>query len=80
MIAESLPTFSPPAEKLWAAIPTDAKKQIIANVWCGKCGHAVTIINFSGAVKADDLLLVGKCAECHADVAKLIEPSCKSAD
>ena len=32
-----------------------------------------TITNFSGVVKGGDLLLVGKCAECHSDVARVIE-------
>jgi len=75
MPLESIPTFTAPAAKLWAAISSESKKLLLANVWCGKCGHAVTIKNFSGAVKAGDLLLVGKCSECHGDVARLIESS-----
>lgn len=31
--------------------------------------------NFTGAIKGGDLLLVGKCAECHGDVARVIEGS-----
>ena len=46
-----------------------------SNVWCGRSRHAATITNFSGATKADDLLLVGECAECHADLARVIEGS-----
>lgn len=75
MAVESISKFTGPAAKLWAAIPADRKKQLLSNVWCGKCSHAVTITNFTGAVKAGDLLLVGKCAECHGDVARLIETS-----
>jgi len=75
MVIESIPKFTAPAAKLWAAISNDNKKLLLANVWCGKCGHAVTITNFSGAVKGGDLLLVGKCAECHGDVARVIETS-----
>jgi hypothetical protein len=48
---------------------------LLSNVWCGKCRHEVTITNFSGAVKAGDLLLVGLCSECHGDVARVIEMS-----
>ena len=73
MPVESIPQFTPPAAKLWEAIPADARKRLLSNVWCGKCRHEVTITNFTGAVKAGDLLLVGKCAVCHADVARLIE-------
>jgi hypothetical protein len=46
-----------------------------SNVGCGRCRHATTITNFSGAIKFDDLLLVGKRGECHADVARVIEGS-----
>lgn len=45
-----------------------------SNVWCGRCRHATTITNFSGATKVDNLLL-GECAECHADLARVIEGS-----
>jgi hypothetical protein len=73
MSVESIPEFSAPAAKLWAAIPAQTKKLLLSNVWCGKCRHEVTITNFSGAVKAGDLLLVGLCAECRGDVARVIE-------
>lgn len=73
MPIESLPKFTAPAAKLWDALPADKRKLLLANVWCGNCRHSVTIVNFSGAVKAGDLLLVGKCSECHGDVARLIE-------
>lgn len=70
---ESFQKFTAPAAKLWAVIPTDTRKMLLSNVWCGKCGHGVTITNFTGAVKAGDLLLVGKCSECHGDVARVVE-------
>ena len=73
MNIESMPSFTTPAMKLWSAVPTEVKKLLLSNVWCSACGHAVTIKNFTGAVKSGDLLLVGKCAECHGDVARLIE-------
>ena len=73
MPTESLPNFTKPAAKLWAAIPADTQKELLSNVWCGKCQHEVTITNFSGAVKAGDLLLVGKCSICQSDVARVIE-------
>ena len=73
MPIESIPKFTVPAAKLWANIPSDQRKLLLSNVWCWKCKREVTITNFSGAVKAGDLLLVGVCAECHHDVARLIE-------
>jgi len=72
---ESLPTFSRPAAKLWATIPSESKKLLLANVWCRNCRHGVTITNYTGAVRSGDLLLVGKCSECHGDVARMIETS-----
>ena len=56
MNVESIPKFTDPAVKLWATIPADTKKLLLANVWCSKCRHEVTITNFTGVVKAGDLL------------------------
>lgn len=72
MPIESTSKFTAPAAKLWAAIPADTQKILLSNVWCGKCRHEITITHFTGAVKAGDLLLVGKCSECHGDVARVI--------
>jgi len=73
MSVETIPNFTAPAAKLWAAIASDIRKQLLSNVWCGKCGHETTIKNFSGVVKAGNLLLVGECSVCHSDVARVIE-------
>lgn len=73
MTVESLPKFTTPAANLWATIPRETQKLLLSNVWCGKCRHEVTISNFSGAVQGGDLLLVGVCSECRADVARVIE-------
>jgi len=70
---ESLPTFTKPARKLWDTIPEDFRKALISNVWCSRCRDTTTITNFSGVVKGGDLLLVGKCAVCHGDVARVVE-------
>ena len=73
MTVESFPNFTAPAAKLWAAVPADTKKLLLANVYCAKCRDSVIITNFSGVVRSGDLLLVGKCAVCHGDVARVIE-------
>lgn len=73
MSIETIPSFTDPAAKLWAEIPAEAKKVLLSNVYCGKCGHGVTITNFTGVVKDGDLLLVGVCSECRCDVARLVE-------
>ena len=70
MTVEALPDFSRPARQRWESIPVDIRQRLLANVWCGQCRHEVTITNFSGTIKGGDLLLVGKCAECHGDSEK----------
>jgi len=75
MTVESIPNFTPAAAILWAAIPPEIKKRLLANVWCSHCRHAVIITNFTGAVRQGDLLLVGQCAQCHGDVARVIQAS-----
>ena len=75
MAIESLPTFTNPARQRWESIPANIRQRLLSNVWCGQCRHETTITNFSGAIKGVDLLLVGKCAEWHGDVARVIEGS-----
>lgn len=75
MAVESLPNFTGPARQRWESIPANIRQRLLANVWCGHCRHEVTITNFSGAIKGGALLLVGKCAECHGEVARVIEGS-----
>ena len=75
MSVESLPTFTKPARQRWDSIPANIRQHLLANVWCGSCRHEVTITHFSGTINGGDLLLVGKCAECNGDVARVIEGS-----
>ncbi len=62
MAIESLPTFTKPA-----------RQRLLSNVWCGQCCHETTITNFTGILKGGNVLLVGQCAECRSDVARVIE-------
>ena len=75
MAIESLPTFTKPARQRWEFIPTEIRQRLLSNVWCGHCSHETTITNFTGTLTGGDLLLVGKCAECQGDVARVIEGS-----
>ena len=72
---ESFPSFTKPARQRWESIPADIRKRLLSNVWCGQCRHETTITNLSGTIKGGDLLLVGKCAECRSDVARVMEGS-----
>lgn len=73
MAVESLPNFTRPARQRWESIPSDIRQRLLANVWCEHCRHEVMITNFTGTIKDGNLLLVGKCAECYSDVARVIE-------
>jgi len=75
MGVESFPDFTRLARQRWESIPSDIRHRLLSDVWCRDCRHEVTITNFSGTIKGRDLLLVGKCAECHGDVACVIEGS-----
>lgn len=75
MPVESLPAFTRPAGLRWEAIPPDIRQRLLTNVWCAHCRHETTITSLSGTIKGGDLLLVGKCAECQGDVARIIEAS-----
>ena len=75
MIVEALPNFTRPARQRGESIPSDVRQRLPVKVWCGQCRREVTVTNFSGIVKGGDLLLVGKCAECHSRVARVIEGS-----
>ena len=72
-MAVHLPQFTPQAAKLWNSMAIERQTLLLSNVWCSHCSRSVTIKKFTGTVKSGDLLLVGKCAECHGDVARLVE-------
>jgi hypothetical protein len=72
---ESFPNFTNRARLRWESIPADIRKRLLSNVWCGHCNHETTITNFTGTIKGGDLLLVGQCAECRNEVARVIEGS-----
>jgi len=75
MGVESVPDLIRPARQRWESIPAHIRQRLLGNVWCGHCRHETTITSFSGSIKGGDLLLVGKCAECHGDVARVVESS-----
>lgn len=70
---ESLPTFTKAARQRWESIPAHVRQRLLTNVWCGRCGHEVTITDISGTMKGRDLLLVGSCADCRGEVARVVE-------
>lgn len=75
MAIESLPALTKPARQRWESIPADIRQRLLSNVWCGQCRHETIITNFTGTLKGGKLLLMGQCAECRSDVARVIEGS-----
>jgi hypothetical protein len=69
----SPPTFTKPARQRWESIPRHLRQRLLSNVWCGQCSREVTITDYSGTMKGRDLLLVGCCADCRGEVARVIE-------
>ena len=52
------PRLTRKAAKFWDAIPSSARTEILANVYCVRCRGAVSIIAASGTLKRGDLVLV----------------------
>jgi hypothetical protein len=65
--------FTRQASEFWMAIPADTRAKLLANVYCGQCRGAVSIVNVKAMVKRGDLLLNGNCATCGHEVARLVE-------
>ncbi len=34
------------ALKLWQAVPSDIRRMLLSNVWCGECRKSVTIVDY----------------------------------
>ena len=67
------PKLTNQASKFWEAIPSRARAQLLANVFCVQCRGAVSIVNASGTLKRGNLILEGRCAKCGHEVARLVE-------
>ena len=67
------PRLTRKAAKFWDAIPSSARTEILANVYCVRCRGAVSIIAASGTLKHGDLVLDGKCGKCGHQVGRLVE-------
>ena len=65
--------FSYDALKRFKEIPKYIMKQMLENVFCHVCGNGKTIIDFSGKMDGNDLILNGKCKNCWSEVERLID-------
>ena len=67
--------FTPAAQRLWDAIPVEAKHSILDNVWCAHCRTSRRMRDYTGAVERGDIHLQGLCVECGHVVARIVETS-----
>ena len=72
MTNAGLPGFTREASRAWMGVPAEARENILANVYCGHCRGAVSIVNLTGQINRGDLLLKGNCATCGHAVARLV--------
>ncbi|AZN39814.1 hypothetical protein [Paenibacillus albus] len=61
------------ALQTWKAIPEQHREKLVRNVFCGKCGGAVEIVDYSIKKEKHGLLLRGKCRTCSGPVARVVE-------
>jgi hypothetical protein len=65
--------FSSEAQERWAQSPDSSKQKILATVWCAQCRMSVSIVNLTGSVEGDSLVLRGNCGYCGHTVARVLE-------
>lgn len=68
------PKLTPSAKKRWEQIPTQIKKEILANVWCSQCRKMVTLQLQEGEISGRSLVLRGLCTTCGNEAARVLEP------
>lgn len=66
-------TWTDEAQKAWQSIPGEYQEKIERNVWCPACRRATTIIEYSGEIVGQSLILRGSCARCGHRVTRVIE-------
>ncbi len=66
-------SLTPPAKKIWEAIPGNIRLKLLNNVWCTQCREMTGIGNVSGKVESGMLVLRGVFTRCGGEVARVIE-------
>jgi hypothetical protein len=67
------PKLTSPAKKRWEQIPEQARKDILENVWCSRCGAMASLQLREGGISGRALVLRGACKTCGGEVARVIE-------
>lgn len=71
--AEAGSTISFAAMKQWLEIAEPMRKRILGNVFCGKCGGAASIKDYSVGLEKYGLVLQGKCSTCESHVVRVVD-------
>ncbi|MBN1363878.1 MAG: hypothetical protein JW976_03645 [Syntrophaceae bacterium] len=69
----SLPKFTSFAKKRWHQIPEMIRKDLMNNVWCGRCRSETSMQLREGVLEQRSLVLRGTCKRCGGEVARVIE-------
>lgn len=67
------PKFTRPAARIWNAITADDQQILVSSAWCSKCRQEVTVSDYSGSVKAGNIVLVGTCSQCGGIASRYVE-------
>ncbi|MDR7523751.1 MAG: hypothetical protein QN168_14990 [Armatimonadota bacterium] len=59
--------------QLWEAIEPVVRQRILSNVWCGECGMAVSVVEWTVRARGDSLIVTGKCKRCRSKVRRFVE-------
>jgi hypothetical protein len=74
MSTESVPPkFTAPAARIWNAISPGDQQTLVSAAWCSNCHQEVTIVDYSGSIKAGHVLLRGTCSSCDAAAYRFVE-------
>ena len=65
--------FTPEVRELWDRILPEHRVLLLGKVWCPGCRKATTMIEISGMVEGETLILRGKCIRCGHAVARVVE-------
>ncbi len=57
---------------LWQTVPSDIRRMLLSNVWCGECRKSVTIVDYHAELSGV-VVLKGFCGTCGHKVARVID-------
>jgi hypothetical protein len=66
--------FTPEAQAHWERLSAEDRDSILAHGFCPRCLEDKPFTLVGGAMKGDELAVIGKCSECGARVVRLVHP------